>query len=168
MLRHKTFCLTEPGAELDSQGRVVEQIFEVSSAEAQDTTDRSLLLLRTDRGAVTLSLPGPDDRDSMLDGFEVLLSSSPPPTINGTVVAESNSDRGFGVNEAFLHDRVDSDSNRSRGSAPVVSRRWDRGEGEAGEGLVLASEEETEGEEDGEERGPVSMLPLQKSWVKVE
>lgn len=149
-------------------GRVL-RVSQVLGAEAGTTTDQSLLLLRTDRGQVDLSLQGNNDRDAMLIGFELLLLSSDVPAIGSVAVgnSEEQTPGESGANDGGLFTR--SKSRRWDTSTTVRSGRNNAGGG----GMVLESADEgSDDDDDGETRRndppPPSMSPLQKSWVKVE
>lgn len=136
-----------------SRALVLTRTFQVLGAEADTASDQSLLLLRTDRGQVDLSLQGKNDRDAMLIGFELLLSS--------TAVAGS---------QAGLGEEQNLGTSVGRGIATRgKSRRWDTSGGGSGSGggmLLESADEASDGE--GYKPPPASMSQLQKSWVKVE
>lgn len=121
---------------------------------APSTTDRSLLLLRTDQGRVDLSLPGDEDRDSILAGFELLLASNefddqPVPAASGGKADELLNRSTMAV---------------ERGK----SRQWDTVPGQ-GSGMVMESgDEEEETEEDDDSTSPKAMSPLSRSRIGTE
>lgn len=126
------------------------QVFAVAPA----TTDRSLLLLRTDQGRVDLSLPGDEDRDSMLAGFELLLASDeygdqPVPAASG------------GIADGPLDESIMA-VKRSK------SRQWEPVSGQ-GSGMVMESADEGgETEEDDESASPKAMPSLLRSRTGTE
>lgn len=107
---------------------------------APSTTDRSLLQLRTDQGRVDLSLPGDEDRDSILAGFELLLASDefddqPVPAASGEKADEST---------------MAVERKKSRQWQPVLRQ---------GSGMVMESGDEGEETEEDDDNAPPKAMP---------
>lgn len=137
--------------------------FEVLAAEAGgvETPEASLLLLRTDRGPVEVSLPSKEDRDSMLVGFELLLASvaqferSAAPEEKRAVNFRGNfSGGGSSGHEGLRRDK---------------SRRWEisEGKGEGGGILLTSGDDETEDEHRDGRSPPGMVSPRHVGWEEV-
>lgn len=117
----------------------------VLTARADVLSDESLVL-QTDRGQVRLSLPGCDDRDSLLMGFELLLQS--PATATND---DENAKSDCAMKDNEIRKRQ---SEEGRWAEDIMS--------------VDSSDDgdEQEGAED-EDHPSTSMSPLRKSWVEL-
>ncbi|CAM9659130.1 unnamed protein product [Ascophyllum nodosum] len=130
MVEGNNFCMLHAegmDVESDSEEREEERFKVLAVAPAK--TDRSLLLLLTDQGSMELSLPGGDDRDTLLAGFELLLASA--------VNDESH------VSEAFAER---ASARRSESLEQRESKQWEHAVGQetVGNGVMMESENESD------------------------
>lgn len=167
MVRDRTFRVTggsssrmsgdsDDDRESVGQGRGdgQEQEFKVWEAESRTTSDRSLLVLRTDRGLLEVSLPEDDDRDSMLVGFELLLASL------DTAAGGGDAPELAPRNEKGVIERAS-------------SRRWEHaieggGRGTGGQAMVLGSSDEESDDDSGDGTPPAMMSPLPQNRTHAE
>lgn len=171
LLEGTTFCMASDEMDVDGGGDGGGGAadaggggrFEVLAAEAGgvETPEASLLLLRTDRGPVEVSLPAKEDRDSMLIGFELLLAS----VAQFELSAVPEEERTANVRGKFSG----GGSPGGRGLGWDRSRRWEISEGKGeGDGVMLMSaDDETEDERRDGRSSPTMVSPRHEGWEEV-
>ena len=171
LLEGATFCMASEEMDVDGGGDEGGGAadaggggrFEVLAAEAGsgETPEASLLLLRTDRGPVEVSLPAKEDRDGMLVGFELLLAS---------VAQFERSAAAEEERAANNRGSLSGDGSPGRGGlGRAQSRRWEisEGKGEGGGMMLMSGDDETEDERRDGRSPPGMSSPRHAGWEEV-